>query len=180
MRTTFRRSYAALLIGGSVRSQALEQPQGGDSWKRRWAGAWVREQTAGLETTLWSLSLCAGSQASFLILALLQIQLRKYLLHGCFPSNEWSANQRETTTKKSSANLIEVNPFLITPANLIKSTLSSSFCFLMLPCIHTRKQTNWRNNKNNEHSELRLAFTWLAMKAIKAAWTRRVLNFLSQ
>lgn len=66
------------------------------------------------------------------------------------------------------------------PANLIKSTLSSSLRLLILPCIHTRKQTNWRNNKNNEHSELRLAFTWLSMKAIKAARTRRVLNFLSQ
>lgn len=97
-----------------MRSQALEQPQGGYSWKRRWAGAWVHEQTAGLETTLWSLSLCAGSQASFLILVLLQTQLREYLLHGCFPCNGLQTSKKPLQ-KKITSEPNKVNPFLITP-----------------------------------------------------------------
>lgn len=65
--------------GCSVLSQAQQQLQGGYSW--------VCGQTVGLETMLWCLSLCAGSQVSFLVSAVLQTQLREHLLHGCFPSS---------------------------------------------------------------------------------------------
>lgn len=51
-------------------------------------------------------------------------------------SKQWSANQQESITEKWPENLTEVTPSLI------------------LPCIHTRKQTKWRSNKNNKHSVL--------------------------
>lgn len=38
---------------------------------------------------------------------------------------------------------------------LTSKPLPSPFCFLILPCVNKRKHTNWRSNKNNEHSVLR-------------------------
>lgn len=95
---------------------------------------WGHEQTVALETTLWCLNLCAGSQVSFLVSAILQTQLRTSFTW--LFSKQQSANQQESITEKLLENLTEVTPSLI------------------LPCIYTRKQTKWRSHKNNKHSVL--------------------------
>lgn len=98
----------------------------------------VHEQTAGLETMLWYLNLCAGSQVSFLVSAILQTQLRTsfngfFQAVVCKPAR---IHHKKVTRKPDRS-----HPF---PHHAAPSSFH----------VYMRKQTNWRSNKNNEHSVL--------------------------